>query len=261
MMASYQVVIIKEAQEVKDLEGLVPYIEAPLESTILVLAHKYRKVDKRRMLAKTVDKKGVLFESSKIYDNKIPDWISEQLGTMGYPITLKASMMLSENLGNNLSKIRNELDKLVINLEKGTEVNEDVIERNIGISKDYNIFELTGALGRKDVLRANRIVNYFIANPKIHPFLFTLTMLYNYFLKIMIYHKLSDKSRNNVAATLSINPFFVKEYSAAATKYSFEKLIRIIGYIREYDLRLKGIGNSSTSEGELLKELVFKILH
>jgi DNA polymerase-3 subunit delta len=261
MMASYQVVIVKEAQEVKDLEGLAPYAESPLDSTILVLAHKYRKVDKRRLLAKTAGKKGVLFESSKIYDNKIPDWIRDQLDKMGYSITLKASMMLSENLGNNLSKIRNELDKLVINLEEGTDINEDVIERNIGISKDYNIFELTGALGRKDILKANRIVNYFIANPKIHPLILTLTMLYNYFVKLMIYHKLTDKSRNNVAATLSINPFFVKEYSNAARNYQISKLIRIIGYIRDYDLRLKGIGNSNTSEGELLKELVFKILH
>lgn len=261
MMASYQVVIVREAQEVRDLDALLPYVEKPLDTTILVLAHKYRKVDKRKSLARAVDKKGVLFESGKIYDNKVPEWIATQLRGLGFTITLKASMMLSENLGNDLSKIRNELSKLVINLEKGTEINEDIIERNIGISKDYNIFELTGAIGRKDVLKANRIAIYFAANPKIHPFILTLVMLYNYFIKLMIYHQLNDKSKNNVAATLSINPFFVKEYSDAASRYSYAKLTRIIGYIREYDLRMKGMGNDNTDDGELLKELVFKILH
>jgi len=261
MMSSHQVVIVKEAQDLGDLEELAPYIEKPLDTTILVLAHKYRKVDKRRSLAKITSRKGVLFESSRIYDYKVPDWIGEQLRKKEYGISPKASMMLSENLGNDLSKIRNELDKLIINLEKGTQIDEDIIERNIGISKDYNIFELTASLGRKDVLKANRIANYFAANPKIHPFILTLVMLYSYFIKLMIYHQLSDKSKNNVAATLSINPFFVKEYSNAANNYSFAKLGRIIGYIRDYDLRMKGMGNDNTGNGELLKELIFKILH
>ncbi len=261
MMSSHQVVIVKEAQDLGDLEELAPYIEKPLDTTILVLAHKYRKIDQRRSLAKITSRKGVLFESSRIYDYKVPDWIGEQLRKKEFGISPKASMMLSENLGNDLSKIRNELDKLIINLEKGTHIDEDIIERNIGISKDYNIFELTASLGRKDVLKANRIANYFAANPKIHPFILTLVMLYYYFIKLMIYHQLSDKSKNNVAATLSINPFFVKEYSNAAKNYSFAKLERIIGYIRDYDLRMKGMGNDNTDNGELLKELVFKILH
>jgi DNA polymerase-3 subunit delta len=261
MMASYQVVIIREAQDIRDIEKLQSYIENPLDTTILVIAYKYKKIDKRKTFAKTVDKKGVLFESNKLYDNKIPDWITENLVKMGYTITLKGCMMLSENLGNDLGKIRNEIDKLVINLEKGAKIDEDLIERNIGISKDYNIFEMTNALGSKNRFKAYQIAGYFAANPKLHPLVVTVTMLYNYFVKLMMYHQIKDKSRNNVASILGVNPFFVKDYSEAARRYSPAKLNQVVGFIHECDLKSKGINNASTPEGELLRELVFKILN
>jgi DNA polymerase-3 subunit delta len=253
--------MVKEAQEVKDLDELLPYVENPLKTTILVIAHKYKKIDRRKALAKSVEKHGVLFESARIYDNKIPEWIVNQINIAGYKISPKAAMILSENLGNNLSKIRNEMNKLFINVEKGTTINEDMIERNIGISKDYNIFELTNALGKIDVEKANKIANYFADNVKLHPLTLTLSMVFNYFLKLMLYHQTKDRSKNNVASVLSVHPFFVPEYTQAAQKYPLGKLVRIMSEIRNYDLRLKGINNNNTSEGELLKELIFKILH
>jgi len=212
-------------------------------------------------LAKAVAKTGVLFESSKIYDNKIPEWITTQISDAGYQISPRASMILSENLGNNLVKIRNEINKLFINIEKGATISEDLIERNIGISKDYNIFELTSALGKRDIIKANRIINYFADNSKLHPLTIALSMIYSYFLKLLMFHQIKDRSRNNVASVLSIHPFFVQEYSEASGRYSTENLKNIIGEVRSYDLRLKGINNNTTSEGELLKELTFKILH
>jgi DNA polymerase-3 subunit delta len=261
MMASYQVVIIREAQDMDNLEDLQSYVENPLDTTILVLAHKYKRVDKRKAFIKAVDKKGVLFESRKLYDYKIPDWITEQLISMGYGISIKACMMLTENLGNDLGKIRNEIEKLVINLEKGTQINEEIIERNIGISKDFNVFELTNALGEKDSFKAFRIAKYFAANPKIHPMVVTLTMLYNYFVKLLMYHQIKDKSKNNVASILGINPYFVKDYANAAKKYPGRKLIGIIRKIHQYDLKVKGVNNTTTNEGELLRELIYGILN
>jgi len=261
MMSNYQVVIVKEAQDLDDFDKLEAYFDNPTSTTLLVLAHKYKKVDKRKSMIKRAEKSGVLFESKKLYDNKIPDWITDHLKQKGYTISPKACFLLSEYLGTNLNKIKNEVEKLIINQAEGTQIDEAIIERNIGISKDYNIFELHNALGKKDTLKANRIVAYFGANPRQHPMVVTLSMLYNYFIKILIYHQLSDKSRNNAAAVLGVNPFFVRDYADASRVYSTRKLRNIISYLREYDLKVKGINNATTVEGELLKELVFKILH
>ncbi len=261
MMSNFQVVIVREAQDVEKIELLQPYIENPLKSTLLVLACKYMKVDRRKSFAKAIDKNGVLYESSRIYENKIPDWITNRLSGMGYTITTKATILLAEYLGNDLNKIKNELGKLIINLEKGAGITEDTVEKNIGISKDFNIFELHNALGKKNVYKANMIVNHFAANPKQYPLAVTLTMLYGFFLKLMIYHQLPDKSSNSVASALSIHPYFIKDYSVAANNYTSRKIHRVISYLRDYDLRLKGVNNYSTTEGELLKELVYKIIH
>ena len=261
MMANYHVVIVKEAQEIDKIEGLTPYIENPLKSTILVICYKYKKIDKRKTFALTVKKHGVLFESAKLYENKIPDWITNYLEQKGYTITPKASLLLSEYLGTDLSKISNEIGKLIINLPENAKITDEHIEKNIGISKDFNVFELQNALGKKDVLKANRITNYFAANPKDNPLYRTIPLLYIFFSKLLIYHQLKDKSRNNVASALSINPYFYYDYQAAARKYSFNKISKIISDLRECDTKLKGIDNVSIKEGELLKELVFKILH
>jgi len=261
MMSNYQVIIVKEAQDLDKIEDLVSYIEKPLKSTILVISHKYKKVDQRKSLARQVDKAGVLFESSRLYDNKIPGWIQEQIRSMGFPIAPQASQLLAEYLGNDLSRIINELEKLVINLPEGKTIDAAIIEKNIGISKDYNIFELQNALGRRDVLKANRIVNYFAANPKLNPAVVVITVLFNYFMKVMIYHQTEDKSKANIASKLSVNQFFIKDFEDAASNYTFRQSRAVISLLREYDLRIKGVNNGSAVEGELLKELIYRILH
>jgi len=261
MMSDKQVVIIKEAQNIRNIEALENYIAAPLDSTLLFICYKYKTLDKRKTFPKTLAKKGVLFESKKLYDNKVPDWISSYLKEKNYTASPKATALLTEYLGADLGKIANELDKLMINLKEGSEITPDNIQTNIGISKDYNTFELTAALGKKDVVKSNRIVNYFAANSKEHPMPVTITTLYNYFIKILQYHFLLDKSRENAARTLGVNPFFLKDYIDAAQNYPAPKIKQIVNALREYDLRFKGFDNASTEEGELLKELVYKILH
>lgn len=261
MMSNYQVVIVKEAQDIPKIEDLVSYVENPLNSTLLVLNYKYKKIDKRKGFFRSVDKKGVLFESKKIYDNQLGAWISKYVNERGYTITPKASAMLTEFLGTDLSKVVNELNKLIINLPEKAEINDLQVERNIGISKDYNIFELLNAIASKNVEKANRIINYFAASPKENPLIKTIALLYTFFSKILIYQQLKDKSRNNAAAALSVSPFFVSDYQLAGRNYNSKKLAAIIGYLREYDLKSKGVNNISTPDGELLKELMYKILH
>jgi DNA polymerase-3 subunit delta len=261
MMSNHQVLIVKEAQELKDLDKLVPYIEQPLVSTLLVLCYKYKTVDKRTTFAKSLGKKGVLFDSEKLYDSKIPAWINQYVLSKHYKINQKASFLLSEYIGNNLSKITNELDKLMLNVPPATEININHIETFVGISKDYNIFELQAAIGKRDVLKANKIINYFTANPKGNPLVVILSSLYGYFTKILIYHGLADKSQKNVASELKVNPYFVSDYETSARVYSVNKLEDIISYLKQYDLLSKGVDTTGISEGQLLKELVFKILH
>ncbi len=261
MMANYQVVIVKEAQDIKNIDELLPYIENPLDSTLLVINYKYKKIDRRKSFYKQVDKKGVLFESKKLYDNKIAGWINNYVKEKGYDITPKASAMLTEFLGTNLSKVVNEISKLILNVPEKATINDELVERNIGISKDFNVFELQKAIGSKNVLKVNQIGNYFAANPKENPLIKTVSILFGYFSKLMIYHQLTDKSRNSIASALSVNPFFVQDYQVAARNYSLKKLIKIIDLLKEYDLKSKGVNNISISDGELLKELLFKILH
>lgn len=265
MMSNHQVVIVREAQNIDNFENKISeylsYFENPQKTTILVICYKYKKIDSRKKTAKAIQKKGVLFESKKIYDNKIPDWIANYVKEKGYAIEPMATQLLADYLGNNLSKIVNETDKLFINLEKGAKITTAIIEQNIGISKDYNIFEFQNALGQKNSTKANRIAFYFAANPKENSIIFILAMLYNYFSKIIVLHSLKDKSERNAAAALSIHPFFVKEYKKAATNYSTSNIINIFSYLKEYDLKSKGVGNTSADQGELLKELTYKIIH
>ncbi len=261
MMANYQVIIVKEAQELDDIEGFESYVTNPLKSTLLVICYKYGKIDKRKTFAKSVDKSGILFESARLYDNKIPDWIESYLGRLGYTITAKACMMLLEFLGNDLSKIVNEIEKLTINIPSGSQINEDYVERNIGISKDFNVFELQKALGRKEAGRANQIIFYFAANPRDNPMVKVIPILYAFFSKVLLYQYLEDKSKNSAAAALSVNPFFLQDYQTAAKNYPISKLFQVISLLREYDLKSKGVENASATDGELMKELVFKILH
>jgi len=261
MMANYQVLIIKEAQDLDDVEEFLPYVQNPLKSTILVICYKYKKVDGRKSFYKAVEKAGIVFESKRIYEDRIPDWITSYSGKRNYPVSPKASQLLAEFVGNDLTKIVNELGKLFILIPEGTMVSEEIIERNIGISKDFNVFELQKALGKKDIYKANQIIQYFAANQKDNPLVKVLPMLYSFFSKILTYHYLKDKSTNNVAAELSIKPFFVRDYTTAAKNYPVKKVVPIISILREYDVKSKGVDNTLATDGELMKEMVFRILH
>jgi len=261
MMANYQVLIVKEAQDLVRIEELQSYLENPLKSTILVLCYKYGKFDRRKSFYKSVEKHGVAFESPRIYDNKVPEWINEYLRKRNYTITPKAAVLLTEFLGADLGKIANEIQKLLINIPAGAEINEDYVEKNIGISKDFNVFELQKAIGRKDVVKANQIILYFAANPRENPLVKILPILFSYFSKVLLYHYLPDKSKNMVASALSVNPFFVADYQQAARNFPVGKVVSVISNLREYDLKAKGVDNASATDGELMKELIFKILH
>jgi DNA polymerase-3 subunit delta len=262
MMASHQVVIIKEAQSLKKIEDLLVYVEKPLLSTILVLNYKYKVIDKRTKLFKALDTQCVYFESMRLRDYQVPPWIERYLMTKGIKIDQDASAMLTEFLGTDLHKIVNELDKLLITLPEGKPVITTAqIEKNIGISKDYNNFELQKALGEKNILKANMIVRYFADNPKDNPVNLTIASVFSFFTKLLSYHYLTDKSKNNVAAMLKVNPYFVRDYETSAMKYNASKTIQIISIIRTYDMKTKGFGDVSTEPGDLLKELVYKILH
>ena len=278
MMSEHQVIIVKEAQNIRDLvakekEGdkqkekekvklpFESYLENPQKSTILVICYKYKTIDKRTSIAKFIEKNAVLFDSKKIYDNQVPDWINNYLKGKEFTIGPKASALLTEYLGTNLSKVSNELDKLMISLPPKAEITVDQIQTNIGISKDYNVFELQTAIGKKEVLKANRIINYFASNEKEHPLVMTVSSLYGYFCKLLNYHFVTDKSKGSIASALGVHPFFVGDYERAAKNFSVDKLRRIFSYLREYDLKSKGVETGSVTEGELLKELLFKILH
>ena len=261
LMGQYVVVIVKEAQLLSKIEQLERYFEQPLASTILVICYKNKRLDKRQSFAKSVQKNTLFFESKKLYDNQIPDWIVDYLSNKNISIDLKAAHLLVEYLGNDLNKISNELEKLMIITPQGTKVDADIIEKNSGISKDFNNFELTNCLAKKDALKAHRIGDYFAKNPKSNPLIVTLVTLFNFYQKVLIYHTLKDQSNTHVAKVLKINPYFVKDYQMAAKNYSKRKCMNIISHIREYDMKCKGLENNSVSDGELLKELLFKILH
>ena len=268
MMSNYQVIIVKEAQNIKKIEDLEIYLKAPQKSTILVICHKLNqgsakgKSDKSRKLMTMVEKIGVLFESKKLYDNQISGWISQYLAEKGVSIAPVPANLLNEYLGNDLSKIANELEKLIITLPlNNKKITVEHIERNIGLSKDFNRFELTKALGERNILKVNRIADYFAKNPSSNPLTLSLSSTYQYFAKIFRYHFLKDKSSGNVAAELGVNTFFIDEYKNAARIYNPRKCVEIFSLLRDYDLRAKGLNNDSTDDGELLRELVYKIMH
>jgi len=260
MMGDKQVIIVREAQDIKNFDALEAYVKQPQSSTVLVFCYKGKSLDKRKTLAKTLDKMAVLFESKKLYDNQLPDWITQYVSTKGFTISPKAAVLLSEFLGNDLSKITNEVDKLCILIPTGSLISPEIIEKNVGISKDYNIFELNNALGAKDFDKAMRIVQYFAANPKANPFVVTISTLHGFFLKVMTYHFAPDKNPDSLAVLMKVNKFFLKDYQLAARNYPPKKISAIFDLLNEYDLKSKGVNNPSLEDGELLKELVYKIL-
>ncbi len=262
MMGNRQVVIVKEAQDLAQFDDLIHYIENPLQSTLLVLNYKHKKPDKRKKVFKSLLSNSVHLDSKRLYDNQIPAWISAYLAARNFSIEPKASAMLTEFLGRDLSKISNEIDKLIVSLGEGQKkITSTLIESNIGISKDFNNFELQRALGKKDVVTANRIINYFASNEKTHPLAETINSLYNFFSRVLIYYWISNKSKDNLVKQMDVNPYFLKDYTEAARNYNATKAVQIIELLREYDLKSKGYRGTNMSAGDVLKELVFKIIH
>ena len=262
MMSSHQVVIVKEAQSLKKIDDFLFYLEKPMPSTILVINYKYRAIDKRTKFYKALTSQAVYFESPRLRDYQVPAWIERYLMAEGIKTDPTASAMLTEYLGTDLHKIVNELNKLLITLPPGKPViTTSLIEKNIGISKDYNNFELQKAVGEKNILKANRIVRHFASNPKDNPITLSIASLFSHFVRLLTYHYLTDKSKNNVAAALKINPYFVRDYELSASKYSVAKTVQAIALLRTYDMKSKGYGDLSSEPGDILKELVFKIMH
>lgn len=264
MLSTHQLVLVKEAQDIpmKDWEPLVAYLNNPQPQTILVFCYRHKKIDGRSKVAQTIAKVGVTIEHKKLYENQLPEWILGYVTEHGYRIGQRAAMMVAEALGMDLGKIANEMQKLFILLQPGETITESHIESNIGISKDYNVFELQNAIARRDALKCNRIINYFAENPKDHSIIPMIATLYKYFVQAMIYIQLPDKTASAAASAMKVPPFAVKDYEVVAQRYSLQKLAACIGYLAEADLRSKGVGAGSTAtEGEIAKELIFKIIH
>ncbi len=262
MMAERQVVVVKEAQHLlKNIDKLENYAENPMPSTILVFCYKYKTLDKRKKVSKLIEKNGLVFESKKLYENKVAEWIVKVLRTKDFTIEPKAAAMLVEFLGTDLSKINNELDKLKIVLPAGSCISPKDIEVNIGFSKDFNIFELRKAIGDRNQLKAFKIAQNFAENPKEYPMVVTTSLLFSFFVQLLQYHGLKDKNPKNVASVLKVNPFFLKDYDVALRNYPMRKVSAIIGTLRQIDVKSKGVGANSLAAGDLLKEMLVSIFN
>ena len=261
MMAERRLVILKEAQDFKALELLESYLENPVTTTIFVVCYKYKTFDARKKTLKNALKNGVVFKSEKVKEYQLAEWLQQNVKATGYEMTSKACMLMIESLGNDLGRIVKELEKLAVLIEKGTIINENHIEENIGISKDYNVFELTNAVANKDNLKALKIVDYFEHNPKAGELVFVISNLFKFFSQIMRSHFLPNKSREAVAQALGVHPFVAGELTNAKNKYDPRKIASNIALIHEYDLKSKGVGNTSATQGELMRELVYQLIH
>lgn len=264
MMAQHQLVILKEAQEMRSLGNLISYVENPTPTTILVICHKHKRFNINTKFGKMLKAKAVVFHSKPLYDNQVPDWIAKYLKKRKLQVQPEAAELLAEYLGTSLSKVVNELDKLRLNLSEGTLVTSKHIEDNIGISKDYNVFELQKALSQRDVLKSNRIVNYFAANPKKNALPAVISSLYNYFSKVYMLHFLKQLPEGELLSALQLrSAFFLREYRAAARAFPPRKTEHVLSLLKDFDLKSKGVDYVSTGkpDGQLLKELIWKILH
>lgn len=267
MMGERQVVIVKEAQEMRDWTKedrqilVINYLENPLPSTILVFGYKYKSVDKRTKFGKAIEKSSVFLNSKKLYDNQIPDWIRTFCKADGVKIEDSAVMMLSENIGNNLQRLANEIEKLLLNVKEGESITAAMVQRYVGISKDYNIFELQKALSSLNKQKAHKIVDYFSSNPSNNPLVLTIYSLFSYFSKLLLIHHSDNKNDKAIASLIGVNPFFVKEYMQAARNYPLGKVVQNIKHLHEADMQSKGIGFATKKEGPVLTELVYKLMN
>jgi len=260
MFAEKQVVILKEAQQMRDVEKLEPYIENPLHSTILVVSYKEKKVDGRTKFAKLIKEKGVLLTTKKMYENQLPQWTENMVQERGYEINRKALMLLVDHIGNDLCRLENEVEKILVNLGKRKAITEEDIEEFIGISKEFNVFEFQNALAVKDISRCMRIIQYFEANPKAAPIQLILPSFYSFFSKLFMIYGLNSREEKAVAAATGINPFFIKDYLLAVNKYSFPEVEKSLLLLHQYNLRSVGINDTGTEDASLLKEMVYKII-
>ncbi len=262
MMAERQVVIVKEAQDlIRTIDKLETYAENPMVTTVLVFCYKYKTLDKRKKLTKLLAKTGVVFESKKLYENQVGDWIKRVLAGKKYLIDPKATAMLVEFLGTDLSKINNELEKLQIILPVGSTISPKDIEENIGFSKDFNVFELRKAIGERNQQKAYTIAENFAQNPKDNPMVVTTSLVFGFFIQLLKYHGLKDRNPKNVAAVLGVNPFFMKEYDLALKNYPMKKVSQIVASLRDIDVKSKGVGANALSQSDLLREMLYKIFN
>jgi DNA polymerase-3 subunit delta len=262
MMAERQVVIVKEAQDLsRTIDKLESYAENPMLTTVLVICYKYKTLDKRKKSTKLLAKSGLVYESKKLYENQVGDWIKRILAGKKYTIEPKANAMLVEFLGNNLGKINNELEKLQIVLPKGSVITAKDIEENIGFSKDFNVFELRKAIGERNQLKAYTIAENFANNPKENPMVVTTSLVFGFFIQLLKYHGLKDRNPKNVASVIGINPFFIKEYDVALKNYPMRKVSQIVASLRDIDVKSKGVGANAMSNSDLLREMLYNIFN
>ncbi len=262
MMADRQVVIVREAQDLsRTIDSLESYIENPQPTTVLVIAYKYKTLDKRKKIVKLLDKQGVVFESKKLYENQVGEWLKRVLQGKKLNIEPKAVAMLVDFLGTDLSKIANEINKLAIILPQGSTITPAIIEENIGFSKDFNPFELRKAIGERNQFKAYQIANYFAENQKENPNVLTIGLVFGFFSQLLQYHGLKDKNPKNVAVALKVNPYFVKDYDIALKNYPMKKVSSIVATLRDVDVKSKGVGANALPPGDLLKEMLIKIFN
>jgi len=260
MFSNKQVVILKEAQAMKDVEKLENYVEKPLSSTLLFVAYKGKKLDGRTKLAKLLKDKAVLLTSKKLYDNELPDWTSELIKTKGFTITNKALFLLIDHIGNDLSRLNNEVNKLILNLDKRKNITEDDVEMFVGISKEFNVFELQQAIANKDLYKAIRIIQYFESNPKAAPMQLVFPSLYNYFSKVQMIYSVRSRDEKTVATAIGVNAYFVRDYLQTAMKFSSHEIERVLLLLHQYNLKGIGINDAGTTDAMLLKEMTVKMI-
>ena len=261
LMSKYQIVLVKEAQDLsRTFDGLIDYFKKPLESTILIINYKHKSIDKRKSSSKELKKNAKVFESKKLYDNQVQNWISDTVNSAGFSIDRKSVSLINEHLGNSLSKISNEIDKLLEIKKKEKIIELDDIEKYIGISKEFNNFELRKALGEKNYNKAFQIAQYFSENPNANPIVVTISIIFDFFNKLLIFHSNIELNDTKIASLLGINPFFIKEYKTASTNYDLKQVVRIISILRDYDMFSKGVGVKK-ADSSLLKEMVVKIIN
>ena len=261
MFADKQVVLLKEAQHMRDIDKLESYLENPLASTIFVAGHKEKTLDGRKAMAKLLKKQDALYTFKKMYDNKLPEWTTELVEKKGFSIAQKAVIVLVEHIGNDLSRIANEVDKVILNLGGQKLITEDDIEKYVGVSKEYNVFELQDALGRKDLGKAMKIIQYFEGNPKAGPIQMVLPALYNYFSKAYMLFAVQGKDDKTAAAAIGVNPYFIKDYQMVARNYNFNGVEQVLLLLHHYNLRGIGVHDTGTPDASLMKELVVKMMN